>query len=50
MLTPGKVVTDSHRFEGHDTRMASHIHRVWNHRCERADGKRCEDCIYRWKR
>lgn len=48
-ITSGKVVTDSHRFDGHDNRMASHIHRVRNHTCERTDGKRCPDCIYRRK-
>ena len=47
--TPGKVVTESHRFPGHDNRMASHTHRVWNHACERTDGDRCGDCIYRRK-
>jgi len=47
--TPGKVVTESRRFPGHDNRMASHIHRVWNHPCERTDGDRCDDCIYRRK-
>ena len=46
----GKVVTDSNRFDGHENRMASHSHRIWNHACERADGKRCRDCIYRRKR
>jgi len=48
--TPGKFVTDSNRFDGHDNRMASHIHRIWNHACERSDGSRCSDCIYRRKR
>ena len=48
--TPGKVVTDSNNFAGHENRMADHIHRVWNHACERTDGKRCPDCIYRRKR
>lgn len=50
MPSRGKVVTDSNRFDGHDNRMASHIHRIWNHACERTDGKRCGDCIYRRKR
>ncbi len=27
-----------------------HIHRIWNHACERTDGKRCGDCICRRKR
>ena len=47
--TPGKVVTDSNRFPGHANRMASHIHRIRTHACERTDGKRCPDCIYRRK-
>lgn len=50
MLSPGKVVTASSHFDGHANRMASHIHRVWNHTCERIDGKRCGDCIYRRSR
>ena len=45
--TPGKVVTDSNRFNGHDNRMAAHIQRVWNHACERRDGRRCKDCLRR---
>ena len=48
--TPGKVQTDSRDYPGHDNRMASHIHRIWNHRCERVDGGRCDDCIYRRRR
>jgi len=44
---PGKAVTDSNRFPGHENRMAWHIHRVWNHACERTDGRRCRDCIRR---
>ena len=48
--TPGKVVTDSNRFAGHDNRIASHIHRVWKHTCERTDGERCGDCIRRRRR
>ena len=45
--TPGKAVTASNRFDGHDYRMASHASRVWNHACERTDGARCTDCIGR---
>ena len=48
--TPGKVVTDSNRFDGHDNRMASHSHRIWNHKCEQTGGKRCKDCIYARRR
>ena len=48
--TPGKVVTDSNCFRGHANRMASHTHRIRTHACERTDGKRCKDCIYRRKR
>ena len=48
--TPGKVVTASNGFEGHENRMAAHIHRVWNHPCERTDGTRCSDCIRRTRR
>lgn len=47
--SPGTSQTDSHDFPGHDNRMAAHIHRIWNHTCERADGKRCKDCLYRRK-
>jgi len=43
----GKAITDSNRFEGHENRMASHIHRIWNHECERTDGELCKDCIRR---
>ncbi len=31
---------------GHAGRLAGHEARVWGHRCERADGQRCDDCIY----
>ncbi len=48
--SPGKVTTDSHDFPGHENRMADHIHRIWNHVCERTDGKRCADCLHRRKR
>ncbi len=48
--TPGRATSDSHRYPGHENRMASHVRRVWNHACERTDGKRCRDCIYRRKR
>ena len=48
--SPGKATSDSSNFPGHENRMADHIHRVWNHACERTDGKRCRDCIYRRKR
>jgi len=48
--TPGRATNDSHRFPGHGNRMGNHIHRVWNHACERTDGKRCRDCLYRRKR
>jgi len=50
MPSRGKVVTDSNRFDGHDNRMASHVRRVRNHACERADGKCCGDCIHRRRR
>ena len=46
----GKAVTDSNCFDGHENRMASRIHRIWNHACERTDGKRCKDCIHRKRR
>ena len=46
----GKAETDSNRFPGHENRMASHIHRIWNHRCERSDGGRCKDCLFRERR
>jgi hypothetical protein len=42
--TPGKHVSDSNRFPGHEARMAAHIHRIRNHPCERIDGKKCPDC------
>jgi len=45
--TPGKVITESNRFDGHENRVAAHAHRVWNHTCERSDGKRCGDCLRR---
>jgi hypothetical protein len=45
----GKTTTDSNRFPGHENRMADHIHRVWNHTCERTDGKRCGDCL-QWRK
>ena len=48
--TPGKVVTASNCFEGHENRMAAHIRRVWNHPCERTDDTRCRDCIRRTRR
>ena len=48
--TPGKVVTDSNRFDGHDNRMAAHSHRVWNHACERTDSTKCTDCLRRKRR
>jgi len=48
--TPGKVVTDSNRFGGHEARMASHTHRIWNHPCEREDGSKCPDCIMKRRR
>ena len=43
--TPGKAVTDSRRFPGHEERMAAHINRIRNHPCERTDGRKCKDCI-----
>ena len=43
--TPGKHVTDSNRFPGHEARMAAHIHRARTHECERTDGRKCNDCI-----
>ena len=46
----GKVVTDSNCFDGHENRMASHVHRIWNHACERNDGERCNDCFGKEKR
>lgn len=36
----------SHLFPGHENRMKSHIHQVWNHRCERIGRSPCIDCIY----
>lgn len=46
----GKASNNSADFPGHEARMATHIQRVWNHACERTDGKRCRDCLYRRKR
>lgn len=48
--TPGRVITASNCFEGHENRMAAHRHRVLNHACEQADGARCKDCIRREER
>jgi hypothetical protein len=48
--SPGRATTDSSHFRGHEARMAALTERVWNHACERTDGKRCRDCIYRRKR
>ncbi len=48
--TPGKADTDSNRFPGHSERMAAHIHRIRNHKCERTDGTWCKDCIRRKRR
>ena len=48
--TPGKAVTASNRFDGHDIRMASHVRRVWRHACERTDGAACTDCFRREER
>ena len=45
--TPGRASSDSNRHPGHANRMASHIHRIWNHPCERPDGPKCPDCIKR---
>ena len=47
--SPGKTKTDSNNFPGHENRILEHIHRIWNHACERTDGKRCRDCMCRGK-
>ena len=43
--TPGRHVSDSNHFPGHEARMQAHIHRIRFHTCERTDGKKCPDCI-----
>ncbi len=48
--TPGKAAADSSRFPEHEVRMTSHVHRIWNHPCERTDGSKCSDCIMRRRR
>lgn len=48
--TPGEAVSDSNLFPGHENRMADHTRRIWHHTCERTDGKKCRDCLYRRKR
>ena len=42
---PAKTAKDSNRFPGHQARMAAHIRRIHEHRCDRTDGRRCSDCI-----
>jgi hypothetical protein len=45
--TPGRAVSDSNRYPGHENRMAGHIHRVRTHACEQPAGRECRDCIRR---